>query len=86
YVGLTSHEPYQYAGMKPLIEAGAIDFIQIRYSIFQRSAEDGLLALAADHGVAVMVNMALEKGRLHQVVGRRPLPGFATDFPVKLAC
>lgn len=79
YVGLTSHEPYQYAGMTSLIQAGAVDFVQIRYSMFQRSAEDGLLALAADNGVAVMVNMALEKGRLHHVVGDRPVPDFARD-------
>jgi aryl-alcohol dehydrogenase-like predicted oxidoreductase len=79
YVGLTSHEPYQYAGMRPAIQAGTIDVIQIRYSMFERSAEDGLLSLAADNGVAVMVNMALEKGRLHQAVGNRPVPGFARD-------
>lgn len=79
YVGLTSHEPYQYGGMVRPIETGAIDFIQIRYSMFERTAEDGLLSLAADHGVAVMVNMALEKGRLHAVVGDRPLPEFARE-------
>jgi diketogulonate reductase-like aldo/keto reductase len=79
YVGLTSHEPYQYGGMVRPIESGLIDFIQIRYSMFERTPEEGLLALAADHGVAVMVNMALEKGRLHQVVGDRPLPEFARE-------
>jgi aryl-alcohol dehydrogenase-like predicted oxidoreductase len=79
YVGLTSHEPYQYAGMRPLIEAGAIDLVQIRYSMFERSAENGLLSLAADNGVAVMVNMALEKGRLHHAVAGRPVPDFARD-------
>ncbi|MEX5635527.1 aldo/keto reductase [Parafrankia sp. FMc2] len=77
YVGLTSHESYQYTGMVAPISAGAVDFIQIRYSIFSRAAEAELLPLAADHGVAVMVNMALEKGRLHQVVGERPVPDFA---------
>lgn len=80
YLGLTSHEPYQYDGMEPLITSGAIDFIQIRYSIFERAAEKRLLSLAADHGVAVMVNMALEKARLHHVVGDRPLPRFAGEF------
>ncbi|WP_460400595.1 aldo/keto reductase [Actinophytocola sediminis] len=79
HVGLTSHEPYQYAGMRPFIENGAIDVIQIRYSMFERSAEDGLLSLAADNGVAVMVNMPLEKGRLHQAVGDRPVPEFARE-------
>ena len=77
YVGLTSHEPYQYGGMIRPIESGAIDFIQIRYSMFERSPEESLLSRAADNGVAVMVNMALEKGRLHQVVGDRPVPDFA---------
>jgi diketogulonate reductase-like aldo/keto reductase len=79
YVGLTSHEPYQYGGMVRLIETRAIDFIQIRYSMFERTPEERLLGLAADHGVAVMVNMAMEKGRLHQVVGDRPVPDFARE-------
>ncbi|GGN23599.1 oxidoreductase [Lentzea pudingi] len=79
YVGLTSHEPYQYAGMRPLIETGAIDVIQVRYSMFQRSVEDGLLSIAADNGVAVMVNMALEKGRLHHAVTGHSVPRFAQD-------
>jgi hypothetical protein len=39
-----------------------------------RVAERGLLDLAADHGTAVMVNMPLEKARLHALVGNRPLP------------
>lgn len=30
YVGLTSHEQYQYAGMEPLIRSGVVDFIQVR--------------------------------------------------------
>lgn len=79
YVGLTSHEPYQYAGMIPLVSSGLVDFIQARYSIFQRTAEEALLDLAADNGVGVMVNMALEKGRLHQVIGDRPVPEFARE-------
>jgi diketogulonate reductase-like aldo/keto reductase len=83
YVGLTSHEPYQYDGMEPAITAGTIDFIQVRYSIYERVAEERLLSLAADHGVAVMVNMALEKARLHHVVAGRPLPRFATEFGIR---
>ena len=83
YVGLTSHEMYQYGGMEPAMIAGTIEFVQVRYSIFQRTAEERLLPLAADHGIAVMVNMALEKGRLHQVVAGKPLPGFAREFGIR---
>ena len=80
YVGITSHEMYLYDQMEPLIRSGAVDFIQIRYSIFQRLAEERLLPLAADHGVGVMVNMPLEKARLHQVVAGRRLPSLAREL------
>lgn len=80
YVGVTSHELYQYDGIEPLIRSGAVDFIQVRYSIFQRLAEQRLLPLAADHRVAVMVNMPLEKARLHQLVAGRRLPRLAIEL------
>ena len=83
YVGLTSHEMYQYGGMEPAMIAGLIEFVQVRYSIFQRTAEERLLPLAADHGIAVMVNMALEKARLHKIVEGKALPGFAREFGIR---
>ncbi|WP_157555264.1 aldo/keto reductase [Nocardia crassostreae] len=50
YVGVTSHEAYQYAGMEGLIQGGVVDFVQVRYSIFQRAAAERVLAVAADRG------------------------------------
>lgn len=60
-----------------------MDFVQVRYSIAERAAEQRILPAAADRGVAVMVNMPLEKGRLHQLVGDRPLPGFAAELGIR---
>jgi hypothetical protein len=37
-------------------------------------AEERLLPAAADRGVAVLVNMPLEKARLDKLVEGRPLP------------
>jgi diketogulonate reductase-like aldo/keto reductase len=42
-----------------------------------------VLKAAADHGVGVLVNMALEKARLHKVVEGRPLPSFVREAGIE---
>lgn len=81
-LGVTHHDPAYFGPLATWISGGDLDVVQIRYSIAERRAEDLLLALAADHGVAVTVNMPLEKGRLHHFVGARPLPGFAAELGI----
>src|SRR3546814_9439410 len=67
----SSDRPAYFGPLATWISGGDLDVVQMRYSIAERRAEDLLLALAADHGVAVTVNMPLEKGRLHHFVGAR---------------
>ncbi|MFI0350465.1 aldo/keto reductase [Actinomadura sp. 9N407] len=81
YLGVTHHEiPEQSAALERWIRTGDLDMVQVRYSIFMREAERRILPAAADHGTAVMVNMPLEKARLHEVVRGRRLPGFAREI------
>ncbi|MFC5748600.1 aldo/keto reductase [Actinomadura rugatobispora] len=81
YLGVTHHEiPEQAPAVERWIRTGDLDVVQVRYSIFMREAERRILPAAADHGTAVMVNMPLEKARLHAVVGDRGVPGFAREF------
>ncbi|MGP4114510.1 aldo/keto reductase [Streptomyces sp. 4N509B] len=82
HIGLTHHEPAYYDIMADWVERAELDFIQVHYSIRTREAEARLLPAAADNGVAVMVNMPLEKGRLHHVVADRALPGLAAELGV----
>lgn len=82
-LGVTHHDPAYFAPMATWIQNGNLDFVQTRYSIAERSAEQHILPLAAEHGVAVTVNMPLEKGRLHHFVGNRPLPDFAADLGIQ---
>jgi diketogulonate reductase-like aldo/keto reductase len=81
-LGVTHHDPAYFGPMATWIQTGDLDFVQTRYSIAERSAEQRILPLAADNGVAVTVNMPLEKGRLHQFVGDRPLPDFAAELGI----
>ncbi|MCP3802370.1 aldo/keto reductase [Allokutzneria sp. A3M-2-11 16] len=80
YLGVTHHVAHYLPALEHWITTGDVDFVQFRYSIFARQIEDRLLRVAADRGTAVLVNMALEKARLHAVVAGRPLPPFAAEI------
>jgi diketogulonate reductase-like aldo/keto reductase len=80
YVGITHHEPVYFGAIENWIQRGNLDLVQIRYSIAQRQAEERLLPMAADRGVAVLANMPFEKARLFELVRGRPLPDFAREI------
>jgi diketogulonate reductase-like aldo/keto reductase len=83
YVGISHHEPAYFGILTDWVEQGNLDFVQVRYSIHTRLADQRLLPAAADQGVAVLVNMPLEKARLHQLVAGRPLPAFARELGIE---
>ncbi|RBM17235.1 aldo/keto reductase [Prauserella sp. PE36] len=77
YLGVTHHDLSYYDALAHWVEVGDLDFVQVRYTMATRLAEERILPAAADRGVAVLVCMPLEKGRLHQIVHGLPVPGFA---------
>jgi diketogulonate reductase-like aldo/keto reductase len=83
YVGVTHHEPAYFGVLTDWVERGNLDFVQVHYSIHTRMAEERLLTAAADRGAAVLVNMPLEKARLHKIVEGRPLPAFAKELGIE---
>ncbi|WP_432937353.1 aldo/keto reductase [Kribbella sp. CA-253562] len=82
YLGVTHHEPRYIPFLEQYVRDGDLDFVQVGYSIRNRAAEERLLPLAAEKGTAVIVNMPLEKARLHHLVRDRRLPAFAADLGV----
>lgn len=80
YVGVTHHENDYHGLLANWIDKGSVDFVQVNYSIYNRGAEERVFAAAQNRGVGVFVNMAMEKARLHKVVGDRPLPDFAREI------
>lgn len=80
YVGVTHFLAPYYDALEALIRSGDLDFVQLNYSIASRKAEERLLPLAADHGVAVMVNMPFEKARVFPFVSNTPLPEWAREI------
>jgi diketogulonate reductase-like aldo/keto reductase len=83
YAGVSHHELPYFAELADWVERGDLDVVQAHYSIAAREAEQRILPAAAERGMAVMVNMPFEKGRLFELVKGRALPDFAREIGVQ---
>jgi diketogulonate reductase-like aldo/keto reductase len=80
YLGVTHYRRDAHAELARVIAAQPFDFIQLNYSVDDRAAEERLLPLAQDRGVAVMVNLPFGGGGLLRKVHARPLPAWAAEI------
>ena len=80
YIGITHYDPSAYAALEAVLRSEQVDFVQLAYSATVRDAADRLLPLAADRGVAVLVNRPFEGGGLLSRNVKRALPPFAHAF------
>ena len=80
YSGLTHYTAGAHEALAREMSTFEPQFIQINYFLGEREAEDRLLPMALDLGVAVLINRPFQAGRLFRAVAGRELPGFATEF------
>ena len=80
YIGVTTSNKRQYEQLIEVMENNTLDFIQVDYSLGNRSAAEKILPLARDRGIAVLTNLPFGRGRLFNAVGDRPLPDWAADI------
>lgn len=80
YIGVTHYTDDAHAEVAQVLRAEAVDFVQCNYSIADRAAEHELLPLAAERGVAVLVNLPFGAGKVLRDLRQRPLPGWAAEI------
>jgi aryl-alcohol dehydrogenase-like predicted oxidoreductase len=82
YVGASTSSDGQHGQMIQFMMDHDPDIIQINYSIGDREAADRILPLAADRGIAVMVNVPFGGGRssAFDAVEGQQLPAWAAEF------
>jgi aryl-alcohol dehydrogenase-like predicted oxidoreductase len=80
YIGITHSSTSAFEQLEEVMRADKWDWVQLNYSIQTREAEERLLPLAQELGVAVMVNRAFEDGAIFQRVASKPLPQWASEI------
>jgi aryl-alcohol dehydrogenase-like predicted oxidoreductase len=80
YIGLTHYTVPELDRLASIIKTERLDFLQFGYSLNVRAAEARLLPLAADRGVAVIVNQPFDSGALFGKVRGKTLPDWAAEF------
>jgi aryl-alcohol dehydrogenase-like predicted oxidoreductase len=80
YVGITTSFDRQYPDFEVVMRRERLDWIQVDYALDNRESGSRILPLAADRGMAVMVNLPFGRGRLFNAVRGRALPPWAQEF------
>jgi aryl-alcohol dehydrogenase-like predicted oxidoreductase len=82
YIGVTHSQRQQDANAQliDIMQQEKIDFIQVNYSMAERSVEHQLFAAAADTGTALLCNLPFGRGQLFRATRGKPLPDWAKEF------
>lgn len=80
YLGVTHYTASAHGELESVIRTEPLDFVQLNYSLAERDAERRLLPLAADRGVAVLVNRPFAEGGLFRRVRGRAVPPWAAEI------
>jgi diketogulonate reductase-like aldo/keto reductase len=80
HVGVTTSHGRRHEELENILRAEDLDFVQFTYNVKKRVAEQRLLPLCRDRGIAVVVNRPFERGGLFRDVRGRPLPAWAAEI------
>lgn len=84
YIGITSIRSSQYPQLLEYMRKYPMDFLQVNYSLGDRSAEAEVLPFAQERKIAVIAAVPLGGGRnlLIKQTGDRQLPSWAAQFGI----
>src|SRR5881394_3110520 len=80
YTGITHYESGALSEIEKLMRSQKFDFLQINYSLMEPEAEERVLPLAQERGVAVIANRPFGSGDLFGKVRSKPLPDWAAEL------
>jgi diketogulonate reductase-like aldo/keto reductase len=80
YIGITTSHGRRHGPLQQAMAQVPFDFVQFTYNILDREAEERLLPLAAERGMAVIVNRPFRRGEMFEIFGDKPLPAWAGEI------
>ena len=83
YIGVTHYEAGAFPAVEKILAREKLDFLQINYSLMEREAEERILPLAKERGVAVIINRPFGGGNLFERARAQKLPEWTSEFDCK---
>jgi len=80
YIGITTSHGRDHEAFAQVMQEESLDFVQFSYNIEDRVAEERLLPLAQDRGIATMINRPFQRGSLFARTRGKKLPAVAADL------
>lgn len=80
YIGITTSHGRFHDELSDIMKSEELDFVQLSYSIAEREAEERLLPLAQDKGIAILANRPFSRGDVFKKAIGAPLPNWAGDI------
>jgi diketogulonate reductase-like aldo/keto reductase len=80
YIGITTSHGRYHDELETILQQQPLDFVQFSYNIGNRDAEQRLLPIAHERGIATLINRPYQRGSLFRKVKGQPLPDWASEF------
>lgn len=80
YAGVTTSHGRRHKELEHILRTQQLDFVQLTYNMLDREAEETLLPLARDRGIAVIINRPFQRGGLFDRFEQYPLPAWAKEI------
>ena len=83
YLGVSTSHGRRHDELEKILKTQKLDFVQLTYNYDNRAAQNRLIPMARDNGIAVVVNRPFERGYLVDKYKNSPLPGIAKELGCK---
>jgi diketogulonate reductase-like aldo/keto reductase len=80
YIGITTSHGRYHDELETILLNHPLDFVQFSYNIGNRNAQQRLLPIAHERGIATLINRPYQRGSLFRKVKGQPLPDWASEF------
>jgi diketogulonate reductase-like aldo/keto reductase len=80
YIGITTSHGRRHDELERVMTEQPLDAVQLSYNILDREAEQRLLPLAAERGLAVIANRPFRRKQLFSLFEQHPLPEWAGEI------
>jgi diketogulonate reductase-like aldo/keto reductase len=80
HIGVTTSHGRRHNELSNVMATEPLDFVQFTYNMSHREAENRLLPMALDKGLAVVINRPFDGGTLFRNIKGKPLPQWAAEI------